>query len=532
MHRAVPLRTLVLLPALLVLACTEDAQIAGNSTSTGNAQASGLIVQPSGRPASGVWIECSPDSLAPWNARRPGWTTLTDSNGRYECTELPSGRVGIAAYDPATGLTRWQEDTVAPSVRTDSRPDTLAAAGSLRVALPPGLIGVLYFSGLTRSIAVHDQTELEIPELPAGWRGRVLFASSLDRSSVVDSGLRIGPGGLDSAGYTRRTATLRVPLAGKLTTALTQVPLLVRLDSTWDGFAASLPDGSDLRLATPGGRALPLSIVSWNRGARTGVFWTSLDTLPAPGDSVDLRLSWGLAVPATKPAAAFQTSGGWLSVWPLGDTGSSVQDRLGRFPGSPTALAPISGVVGNASRFDGSSSKVVIPGSATGLLALPDSGPYTMSCWARLRSYTSSRYVMGHGSLGSSLKFQASLSGYTNSWMAIDFHTNPSGEQYTLAPADTGAWTHLAMTVDGDSVRLFVNGTLGNLAKGFNHSTSPRTAVNFAIGAALDSTGTADRLFSGDLAEVWVHGLVRAPDWIRIVAANEAPGAPRARSLP
>jgi hypothetical protein len=207
-------------------------------------------------------------------------------------------------------------------------------------------------------------------------------------------------------------------------------------------------------------------------------------------------------------------------------------DRLGRFPGTPTGITSVPGIIGKASSFSGSPSKIVIPGSASGLLELPENGPYTMSCWARLNNFTTSRFLLGHGALGSSLKFQASLGDSKNSWVAVDFHSNPAGAQFTLAPADTGTWTHLAMTVEGDSVRLFLNGVPGAVTKGFDNSTSPRTAVDFAIGATLDTNGVASRFFDGELSEAWVHNVVRSPDWLRIVARNQAPDAPRARPIP
>jgi hypothetical protein len=207
-------------------------------------------------------------------------------------------------------------------------------------------------------------------------------------------------------------------------------------------------------------------------------------------------------------------------------------DRLGRFPGTPTGITSVPGIIGKASGFNGSPSKIVIPGSESGLLELPESGSYTMSCWARLKNVSTTRFVMGHGALGSSLKFQASLGDSKNSWAAMDFRSNPAGEQFALAPADTGIWTHLAMSVQGDSVQLFINGLPATGMKGFNNSTSPRTAVDFAIGATLDTNGVASRFFDGELAEAWVHNVVRSPDWIRIVARNQAPGAPKARPLP
>jgi hypothetical protein len=524
---------LLLGSSLIFASCGDSDRVAGNSANTGNAQAVGLVVTATGAPAQGVWIECRPDSLPPWEGQEPGWSTVTDSSGRYTCTDLPAGRVGIAARDFGTGLTAWRADTVhVGTAPTPASPDTLAPAGALRVALPPNTTGVLYMTGLGRSYSVRGETELELAGIPARWQGALVLARSLRETAVVDSGLRVRPGQTDSAGYTRRSATLRIPLGGKLTASVLQLPLLVRLDSAWTGFVHSLADGSDLRLTTTSGKPLPTTVARWDRSGRSGAVWTTLDTVAAPGDSVDLVLSWGLPVPASAASAAFTASRGWAAAWPLGDTGSTATERLGAFPGQAVATSSVAGPIARASRFDGRTSLVRIPGSSTGVLAPPDAGPYTWSCWVRLQDFGTSRFVMGHGENGSHLKFQRNFGADTNSWMAKAFRTTPPGGFYRFEPADTARWTHLAMTFADSTVDLYVDGVRSDFAPGFHPVASGRKALPFLIGAAIDTLDATSQHFYGDIAEAWAQNIARSPDWIRLVAANQKPGAPAARPVP
>lgn len=528
------MRPAVALPMVLLLgllACTEDNRVAGNHTSTGNSQAAGRIVSPDGSSARDVWVECIPDSVRPWDGRRSGWSVRTDSMGRFLCSDLPRGRVSIHAYDPATDLGHWREDTLTDIV-VERRSDTLAEPGILRVALPPGSTGLLHLSGLSRTYSVRGEEEITIPEVPAWWTGSLLFSHTLDRSEVVESGLRVRAGGIDSAGYTRKSATIRIPLIGGATVALTKLPVLVRLDSTWSGFAASQPDGSDLRMATTSGSSLPLVVAQWDRDGRTGSLWTFFDSLPAPGASVDLVLQWGLPIPAQGSTMPFRATNGFLAAWPLGDSTKSVLDRVGGTPGTPTSIDRVPGPIGPASRFNGTSSRIVFPGTATGSVGLSEGGPYTLSCWVRLRTFTSSRYLVGHGAFGSGIKFQASYGANVNSWFAQEFHTAPAGVRYALGPADTATWTHLAMTVDGDSTILYLDGIRQTSQAGFDNSDSPKSPVDLLIGASLDSTGKASHFFPGDVSEVWLHSTVRSPEWLRLVATNQAPGAQKARVIP
>lgn len=517
--------------SIALVSCGDDSRVAGNGTNIGNAQAAGRIHAPDGSPAGGVWVECSPDTLAPWDSRLPGWTALTDSDGNYRCTDLPFGRVGVLAFDPGSGKTRWREDTLSPESPVDSALDTLAPSGKLRVALPPGTNGILHFTGLVRSVAVHGEQDILIDDMPAGWSGSLLLALTTSRSSTVDSGLHVKPGGIDSAAFTRTSATLRVTLPGGLTAALKSFPLLVRLDSTWPGFAKTLADGSDLRLSTLNGKALPLRIASWNRQARTAELWTMIDSLPAPGSSVDLNLGWGIPIPPASPENPFTTSRGWIAAWPLGDSGRRSIDLLGAFPGTNETTTSTAGVVASATHFDGTSTQITFPGSDTNALSGSEGGPLTYTCWARIGTAAPNAFLMGHGRYGTAMFVQ--IAGGRNWWTGREYRTTPSGSDYRRALADTATWTHLAMTISGNTVSVYVNGVLAT-DSGFNNDSQARRPLPFLIGSGIDTLGLTSTYghFSGDIDEAWMQSTARSADWIRFVAANQKPGAPKAKMLP
>jgi hypothetical protein len=437
--------------------------------------------------------------------------------------------VGVAAYALDGRVSRWRDDTLFLSSRPDSSRDTLAPAGSLRVALPPGASGLLHFDGLTTFLRVDSQAEVLVPYLPGGWRGAVRLARPDGIDLVVDPAAKVLPGQLDSAGFTRSRAAFRLDLPGGLSEGLPGVPVLVRLDSSWHGFDATLPDGSDLRLTTADGRSLPLVVASWDRHGRVGALWTWLDSVQAPGDSVDLELEWGLPVAAGSGVPVFSSTAGWMGAWPLGDSGSVALDRLGANPGVGTGTGTVPGVVGRASRFDGVASNVVVRGGLARGLSVPEGGPYTLSCWARLGSTATNGHLAGFGFYGDHLQFKATFSPFAVDWFAKDYRTSPAGGDYVLWPADSGRWTHLAMTLSGDSLALFVDGIRRSLSSGFNVDIAPRRLMDFAMGAAVDTTGIAQQFFQGDLAEVWLQSVARSPEWIRFTAANQAPGASIAR---
>jgi hypothetical protein len=60
---------------------------------------------------------------------------------------------------------------------------------------------------------------------------------------------------------------------------------------------------------------------------------------------------------------------------------------------------------------------------------------------------------------------------------------------------------------------------------------SGKRAIPFAIGAAIDTLDATSQHFSGDIAEAWAQNVARSPDWIRLVVANQRPGASIVRSV-
>ncbi|MCB9495993.1 MAG: hypothetical protein H6686_03800 [Fibrobacteria bacterium] len=521
----------VAVSAALLLSCAESERVAGNSANTGNAQAVGRVLHASGAPATGAWITCRPDSLPPWGPIHPGWTTSTDADGRFSCSDLPAGPTSVLARDPASGTSVWNLVQLRADL-TDSVPsDTLAPPGAMVVALAPRSSGTLYFTGLDLAIPVRpDQGEILVPDLPHGWSGEVRLARTLRIDTLISRSRTIRSGRTDSAGYTRDSALFTVPLDGGLSSALLDFPVLLRLDSSWVGFDRALPDGSDLRLSRPDGRLLPLALAEWDPNIRSGALWTLLDTLDAPGDSVDLVLSWGIPLPRSVPPSPFATSKGWVSAWGLGDSSTTIRDWTGNFPGSAQGLGRTRGVVGHASSFDGRTSFVDIPGSTTGALDFPVGGPYTISCWARLTDFATSRFLIGQGDGDYFIKFQKdwtvqSLWSAENSWYAKNHRSAPDGGRYSLAPADTARWTHLSMVVRDSLVSLFVDGVPADSSSLWDPDASGKRSNPFRIGASTDSVGLPAKHFLGSIDEVWAQAAARSPDWIRMTFANQRPGA-------
>ena len=212
---------------------------------------------------------------------------------------------------------------------------------------------------------------------------------------------------------------------------------------------------------------------------------------------------------------------GLIGWWP-GD--GTTRDLTGTADGNPTSIAYASGIVGQAFRFIGPHSLVVIPTrevfrSLTNL---------TFECWVRndpvhpfrrLMTLTPDHVILGidqGGNLFLTVRFG-------------DLAATPTGQAFhdvTIVagePVPSSEWTHVAGTYDGDMVRLYRNGLLiGSKAapgKLESRGAASEVYINYLktgeIGGLIDEPALYNRALS--LAEVQSHfaagalGMVKAP---------------------
>lgn len=511
-------------------------EVAGNSANTGNAQASGTVIRSDGHPAQAALVRCRPDTVLPWANVPDAWNATTDSLGRWSCTGLPYGRIGIEARDPRSGQGAWR----AHPEDSTHRSDTLAEPGTLCLAFPSEREGTVLLPGTSLAVPVAGAIEASVSGIPAGWKGSVLFLSEISgpHPDTLARNVRVAAGARDSLGYSRSSVLLRLPLGKAPGEVLTDVPLLLRLDASNLDFSRSALRGADLRVRTVQGTDLPVKVASWDSASAKAEVWTRLDALPAEQDSLDLVLSCGLPLLPLTDSVIFPQMSGWAGSWAMDDASGKVEDGSGTSDGTASGTSLVAGVVGKALRFDGTSGSFVrMEGSANGALALPALGPYTLSAWVRLGDFATSRHVMGKGEYAGYLKFQKTWSAASvpdsNLWMSKDcqFVRGANGGYYARAKADTGRWTHLASVVADSVMRLYVDGFLVDGGTHWDPDSLGRDAsFDFHLGAAPVATGVGQN-FLGEIDEPQVMRLARSAAWIRLQAWNQAPASPKARKL-
>jgi hypothetical protein len=191
-------------------------------------------------------------------------------------------------------------------------------------------------------------------------------------------------------------------------------------------------------------------------------------------------------------------------------SGSTVVDRTTGNNGTISgATRTTSGRFGRALDFDGSNDVVTIPHAAE----LNPASALTLSGWVRPLSASGSR-LLAAKERGSGFGYALYTRGSLMTPMARIF---TSSDQSAIGSSvlPNSAWTHLAMTWAGGTLRLYVNGT--QVSSRSVGTTAPGGTGSFRIGGA----GVASAFFRGRIDEVRMYD--RALSAAEIAADMNAP---------
>jgi hypothetical protein len=112
--------------------------------------------------------------------------------------------------------------------------------------------------------------------------------------------------------------------------------------------------------------------------------------------------------------------------------------------------------------------------------------------------------------------------------LVADFEDTSGGVNHPILgtnPAPLGAWNHAALTYDGATLRLYLNGVL-DAELLVNRMPRFDSIHGVAIGSALNSTGTPEGFFQGEMNEARIWNYARSGDDIKAAMTQQMPSAP------
>ena len=297
--------------------------------------------------------------------------------------------------------------------------------------------------------------------------------------------------------------------------AAENVPVLVRLSlANFQYFNNLKPDASDLRaIADDDSTPLKFHIERFDPQAQIALIWVLLPKLNG-GGKTSFYLYYGNAnaSSASDPAGSYDAQ--QVLVYHFGPAAASPQDST-HYKSDPTSFKATvnpTSLIGTGASFSGSQT-ITVP--ATGALHLAAAQGYTVSAWVRLGAAQTSADVVQLFDQGKELVL--GISGT----QASARYASGSGAPVTLQQTGqltTGDWHHLALSLGGGQLTLYVDGAQVGQA-----AAQP---VDIAGTLTVGGAATGGSFFTGDMDELEVSGVARSADWIKAAATSQGMMAP------
>ncbi len=326
-----------------------------------------------------------------------------------------------------------------------------------------------------------------------------------------------------SGWYQAQPWTRRIPItiaAGTVGADLTDHPLLVTLADAGPA-ADALADGSDIRFtAADGVTELAHELERFDAGSGSITAWVRVPTLTAAAPTT-LYLYYGAADAPDQQAIRQVWSGEFEAVWHLHRDPAGPAPRLddsttgnhdGLSGGAMTTGDLISGIT-PAVDFDGVDDVL----RAEAFDPTP-TGALTASALVRLDAYTTDGRIVAKADDGTTGIWHLAITagGVVQGELSLD------GSPVTLTGGTVplGAWHHVAMTWDGDTQRLWLDG-----AEVASQAATGTLDRDGAMPVTVGNVVTGDRPLDGAIDEVRIEHTARSADWLTAVADNlRSPG--------
>jgi hypothetical protein len=541
----------VLLAALAATAgvacfCTKGPLSNGGVSETTNG-VSACIVYPGGKACANSIVRVRPRNYlasvpgAPDSPSVFKIDSLTDLQGRFHLRGIIPGDYIIEVADSAGNAIAFTVAIADTDSLVKLGTDTIRPAGAVSGSLANAPAGTLFVQvmGLEFVAEINSETsDFVCTGIPPGtFDFRIVSSGSDSLSTIVpqvvvrsDDTTDIGP---VSLWQNARQIVLNTSQSGAgVGESVIDFPVLIHLTSSTLDFSQVKGNGGDLRFFSIGKTSLPYEIEQWDSVGQNALVWVKVDTVFGNNDTQSVLMVWGNpdAMPQSN-GVVFDTAQGFQGVWHFNEAGDApcLDATKNRYTGTSYGMSPQSSVlaaIGLGRKFDGSSSRFQMHGTAAGKLNFPENGNYTISAWVFLDTAdTGNQVIVSKGYWQYFLKasHDSAASGY--SWNFVEYHAN-NGWQKTADSAEIQSWTYVVAQRRGDRQYLYVNGVPADSMITMIPDTMPRdTGNDFMIGRYIQAitTGPSEGFgyFHGSMDEVCVSNVARNPAWIRLCYMNQ-----------
>lgn len=527
---------------LLTFQCTGflDPFANGGVSETTNGRVVGRVKTSGGAPALNTKVVLRPADFNPVDDAASGLVDTTDENGGYVFDGVEKGDYTVQSVQPGTGLMALLtginvgRDTVTAALSTLEKP------GSITIRLPAGvdnINGYVYVPGTDISAFLADNSgSVVLDPVPAVTIPAIVYgvlSSPVKRIMRNIVSVISGENTLVALPFWKysKTLVLNTTASGAdVAGDVTGFPALVRLTPGNFDFTQARPDGGDVRFARADGSPIPHEIEQWDAAGNRAAIWVRVDTIRGNNASQSISMFWGNAGAANNSAggAVFDTSIGFQGVWHLGQPRNTIalDATVNRYNGTPygmNAASSVTGAIGSAQEFDGSSSYFTMDGTAAGRLDFPENGSYTISAWVYADTFTIGNSAFY--TIAAKGNQQYNLEIYLTGEWEFAQYTGKKGWEMTSSPAMARTWTYLTGVRRGTAQYLYINGICVDSIVLLYPSAPDRSTDNdVTIGKNSGWSQGNDNFpyfFDGKIDEVRMSNLARGRDWEKLCYMNQ-----------
>ena len=299
--------------------------------------------------------------------------------------------------------------------------------------------------------------------------------------------------------------------AAAVSEAVDSASVLVRLHDGNFQFGSASGDGSDLRfIAQDGKTQLAHHVESYDGLLNEAFVWVKVTDIK-PASKQTFHLYYGNAAPDSAAGKATDIyDADTALVYNFAGRGTAPADATanGNNAEAPATTADGS-LIGSGIRLLGTT-PVTIPSTPT--LKWTAGQSITLSTWIKPGGLQENAVIVSRGEGQASFKILLD--------QGIPTFEIAGQRSAPGAPLTPATWSHLALTADGTTFQLFLNGL-------------PYASLPGAL-PALDSPillGGSDKGFAGEIDEFAISSINRGAGWVQLASANQGASDAAARTL-
>lgn len=538
-------KVLISLLLTVVTVCLFSCNAPGGIGHEGEARISGALLLPDGTPAAETEVTLYPKNFDPVKDTTSLLSATTSAAGTYQFADIiPGNYTIVAVHKNRTDRALISDiDVVDSIINVPSIP--LQRFGAMKILLSQqvtGDSGYVYVPGTTFFGYIDNHTDyIVLDSIPAGNIPEVTYtATDTTKATPISQNILVTSNDtavvrMPNSGYSRTLVLNTTATGAGISEVVTRFPVLVRLNAQNFDFSQSNANGSDLYFRKPDATLLPHAIERWDSTRQVAELWVKTDTIQGNSSSQYITMYWGN--PATQPVPSeervFDTADGYQGVWHLGDEADvPVLDATVNHyhSGAPLNTFPsvATGVIGRCRWFDGATSFMAIPNSASGKLDIPVSGHYSVSAWVYLDSLDGASHCIT--SKGYEQYYLRSTYIADNMvtdvarWEFVEYDGSVAPKP-SQSPARSGEWVHVVGVRQENQQLLYINGELTarvDLPSGTIPRSSPYDLFIGRFSSGLPSPFDQGYCyFRGSIDELRISSRAYSENWIKLCYMNQ-----------